>query len=245
MRRGCVALQVPLDRWYTATYQGTRAFVKVVPAGAEADREVATLRTLQSLRQCRVVRLLHAARVTLMEPQTRQVTAPHVAIVTKLAPHPLFASARMGDRLRQAIELVEVRVWRRWRGAAACRLKRCALTSLCCVVMCCATVCQAVGAMHSADIIHGDLKPSNVRVDDEDHVCVLDVESAIVDWQRLSATARSRVLHTEGYAAPEVEDGVDCTPASDVYSLGVMLRDNVSTVWVGSLEERGGGVYVV
>ena len=109
----CTALQVPLERWYTATYQGTRAFVKVVPAGAEAEQEVATLTKLQALPQCRVVRLLHAAHVTLMEPRTQQVVAAHVAIVTKLAPHPLFASAGVRDRLHQATELVEVRVWRR------------------------------------------------------------------------------------------------------------------------------------
>ena len=87
---------------------------------------------------------------------------------------------------------------------------------------------QAVCAMHDADIVHGDLKPGNVRVDDGGHVCILDVESALVDWQHMPATTRARVTHTEGYAAPEVEDGVDCTPASDVYSLGVMLRDHVS-----------------
>ena len=82
--------------------------------------------------------------------------------------------------------------------------------------------------MHAADIVHGDLKPGNVRLDEEGRVCILDVESAIVDWQHVSAAERSRVMHTEGYAAPEVEDGVDCTPGSDVFSLGVMLRDNVS-----------------
>ena len=116
-------MQVPLDRWYTATYQGTRAFVKVVPAGAEADREVATLRTLQSLPQCRVVRLLHVAHVTLMEPRTQLVTAPHVALVTTLAPHRVFAAERPEERLRQAIELVEVRVQHRCRvrwGLAHC-----------------------------------------------------------------------------------------------------------------------------
>ena len=82
--------------------------------------------------------------------------------------------------------------------------------------------------MHGAGIVHGDLKPGNVRVYDDGHVCILDVESALVDWQHMPATTRARVTHTEGYAAPEVEEGVDCTPASDVYSLGVMLRDDVS-----------------
>ena len=75
-----------LRRWYTGKFEGTPAFVKLVPAGVDAEREVATLRKLQTLPQCRVVRLLHAADVTLMEPHTRQVTAPHVALITALAP---------------------------------------------------------------------------------------------------------------------------------------------------------------
>ena len=84
--------------------------------------------------------------------------------------------------------------------------------------------------MHEADIIHGDLKPDNVRVYDDGHVCILDVESAIMDWRTVDAADRARVTHTHGYAAPEVEEGVDCTPASDVFSLGVMLTDAVSTI---------------
>ena len=81
--------------------------------------------------------------------------------------------------------------------------------------------------MHGAGVVHGDLKPGNVRVYDDGHVCILDVESAIVGWQSSAASDRARVTHTRGYAAPEVEEGVDCTPASDVYSLGVMLRTKV------------------
>ena len=91
---------------------------------------------------------------------------------------------------------------------------------------------QAVHAMHDAGIVDGDLKPGNVRLDSEGHVCILDVESAIVNWQELAMTVRSRVMHTNGYAAPEVLGGVDCPPASDVYSLGVMLRDDVRAAWV-------------
>ena len=56
---------------------------------------------------------------------------------------------------------------------------------------------QAMHAMHDAGIVHGDLKPSNVRLDSEGHVCILDVESAIVNWQELARTVRSRVMHSD------------------------------------------------
>ena len=75
--------------------------------------------------------------------------------------------------------------------------------------------------------MHGDLKPDNVMLDDEGHVRILDVETAIVGWEGVSAKERARVLHTVGYAAPEVVAGTDCSPASDVYSLGVVIRTKV------------------
>ena len=83
-------------------------------------------------------------------------------------------------------------------------------------------------ALHQAGVVHGDLKPGNVRLDRSGHVRILDLESAIVDWQRVPAAERGHGPYTRSYAAPEVLRRVDCTPASDVYSLGVMLRDDVS-----------------
>ena len=88
-------------------YNGAKAFVNVRPAGAAAEREVATLSMLAALPQCRVVRLLHPARVTLMDPATMRDGAPHVALVTEYAPTDAFYPA---GSLSTALELLEVRV---------------------------------------------------------------------------------------------------------------------------------------
>ena len=102
---------MPLRRWYTAKWHGRDAFVKVVPRGTGAKREVATLTKLQALPQCRVVCLLHAAHVMLVEPRTQKAAMPHAAIVTAVAPRPVFVGRSASDRLRTALELVEVRVY--------------------------------------------------------------------------------------------------------------------------------------
>ena len=86
-----------------------------------------------------------------------------------------------------------------------------------------------MAALHEVGVVHGDLKPDNVMLDCEGHVRILDVETAIVGWEAVGETERARVVHTPGYAAPEVVSGTDCTPASDVYSLGVMLQARVSS----------------
>ena len=104
-----IVVQMRLRRWYTGTWWGRPAFVKVVPAGAAANREAATLTKLQALPQCRVVRLLHVARVTLAEPHSLTLSAPVVAIVTVLAPHGVFSSEDERRRLHEAVELLEVR----------------------------------------------------------------------------------------------------------------------------------------
>ena len=98
---------MPLRRLYTAQWRGTPAFVKVLPAGRAAEREVAALEKLQPRPECRVVPLLHVARVKLVLPRHMKRRSPHVALVTELAPHRLFA-ARGSDAVSEVVELLQV-----------------------------------------------------------------------------------------------------------------------------------------
>ena len=70
---------------------------------------------------------------------------------------------------------------------------------------------------------------------------------ADVDLELTAATAVSgrMVMGTAGYMAPEVAAGSDATPASDVYSLGVVFFKLLTGVWydpcLASDEEGAGG----
>jgi serine/threonine protein kinase len=86
---------------------------------------------------------------------------------------------------------------------------------------------QLVGAMrtlHSAGKLHLDLKPSNVLVDEHEHVTVLDFGLAR-DLGHASHVKTQRVLGTPAYMSPEQVQGQPFDAASDWYSFGVMLYE--------------------
>jgi serine/threonine protein kinase len=94
----------------------------------------------------------------------------------------------------------------------------------------------AVAAAHEAGIIHRDLKPSNILVtqsaDQPAVVKVLDFGIAKVTADKLdddenatSMVQTNSVIGTPRYMSPEQYNGFELTPATDVYSLGVILYE--------------------
>jgi serine/threonine protein kinase/predicted ATPase len=95
-----------------------------------------------------------------------------------------------------------------------------------------AQMARALGVAHAAGIIHRDIKPENVMVREDGLVKVLDFGvarlssgfDAEADAARQQA-APGAVLGTLQYMSPEQARGENITPATDVFSLGVVLYE--------------------
>jgi predicted Ser/Thr protein kinase len=82
-----------------------------------------------------------------------------------------------------------------------------------------AGLASALAAIHAAGVVHRDLKPGNVMMNDGNPV-VIDFGIANVADSLTRITQAGMVMGTPGYLAPEVIEGQPSSGASDVHSWG-------------------------
>jgi streptogramin lyase/predicted Ser/Thr protein kinase len=84
-------------------------------------------------------------------------------------------------------------------------------------------VASALDAAHALDLVHRDVKPSNVLLTPDDHVYVSDFGLTKRALSVSGLTATGQLVGTIDYVAPEHIKGDPIDRRADVYSLGCMV----------------------
>ena len=88
-------------------------------------------------------------------------------------------------------------------------------------------IAGGLGALHQRDIVHRDVKPSNVMLDRERAAALTDFGLAR-GYAYTTLTRPGQILGTLDYMAPELIEGKPATPSSDIYALGCLVYECVT-----------------
>ncbi len=88
-------------------------------------------------------------------------------------------------------------------------------------------VCDGLVEAHRLGVVHRDLKPQNIMVDEEGNARIMDFGIAR-SLKTKGITAAGVMIGTPEYMSPEQVEGKEVDQRSDIYSLGVILYEMVT-----------------
>ena len=103
-------------------------------------------------------------------------------------------------------------------------------------------VLDAIGYAHTRGVLHRDLSPSNILVDDQDRARILDFGiSTVMD----DTEQRGEIVGTVNYLAPEILSNGELGPYSDVFSASVIFHELLSGKTLFNAENRMAIIYKI
>jgi len=88
-------------------------------------------------------------------------------------------------------------------------------------------VCEGLEEAHKLGVIHRDLKPQNIMIDEDGNARIMDFGIAR-SLAGKSITGSGVMIGTPEYMSPEQVEGKEVDRRSDIYSLGVILYEMVT-----------------
>jgi Serine/threonine protein kinase len=151
-------------------------------------------------------------RFAMEEWIARRINAPHVL---KAAP-----AHRERTALYVATELLEGQTLRQWMADHPKPELRCVRDIV-------EQIARGLGAFHRKEMLHQDLRPENVMIDDHGTVKIIDFGAVRVAGvlEADPSFETNEILGTHQYAAPEYFVADFASDRSDLYSLGVIVYE--------------------
>ncbi len=88
-------------------------------------------------------------------------------------------------------------------------------------------ICEGLGEAQRLGVVHRDLKPQNVMVDEDGNARIMDFGIAR-SLESKGITGAGVMIGTPEYMSPEQVEGKEAGQSSDIYSLGVILYEMVT-----------------
>ncbi len=88
-------------------------------------------------------------------------------------------------------------------------------------------ICEGLAEAHHLGVVHRDLKPQNIMVDEDGNARIMDFGIAR-SLRGKGITGAGVMIGTPEYMSPEQVEGKDVDQRSDIYSLGVILFEMVT-----------------
>ena len=101
-------------------------------------------------------------------------------------------------------------------------------------------VCEGLEEAHELGVIHRDLKPQNIMIDEKSNAKVLDFGIAR-SVEAPGVTQSGVMIGTPDYMSPEQAEGEEADQRSDIYAMGVILYEMVT----GSVPFKGDTAFSV
>jgi len=91
-------------------------------------------------------------------------------------------------------------------------------------------IVKGLRGFHRKEMVHQDLKPENIMIDLDNNVKIIDFGCVQVAGLKEIYTPieDNSIQGTANYIAPELFDGFEATPKSDMYSLGITIYTMLS-----------------
>ena len=144
-------------------------------------------------------------------------------IYKELARHPICGTPRIIEYFEENNQLILIESY--ISGQSLERLMQTTRPDISDIIHYSIELCEILCQLHSMQppIIHRDIKPSNIIITEYNHVVLLDFNAA--KYYVENADKDTVLLGTKGYAAPEQYGFGSSSPRTDIYAVGILLKE--------------------